>query len=102
MSEGFPVWLTSTKNKDVFRISIYAQPGARSSGITGEFDQALKIKILSPPVDGAANEALTAWIAQILGIKRANVRLVQGMTSRRKVLEVTGIDASEICRKLVV
>jgi uncharacterized protein (TIGR00251 family) len=102
MPEGFPVWLAPTKNKDVFRISIYAQPGAKSIGITGEFDQVLKIKILSPPVDGAANESLTASVAQILGIKRANVRLIQGMTSRRKVLEVTGIGAAEICRKLVV
>ena len=102
MSGILPVWLVPTENDQVFRISIYAQPGSKKSGLAGEFDRALKIKILSPPVEGAANEALTTWIAQILGIRPSNVRLVLGSTSRRKVFEVRGIGAPEICRKLVV
>jgi hypothetical protein len=102
MTCDLPVWLSPTKFNMVFRISVYVQPGAKVSGIVGVFDQSLKIKILSPPVDGAANEALRTWVAQILSTKPANVRLIQGLTSRRKVLEVSGIEASEICRKLVV
>jgi len=102
MTRDMPSWLTPTKKENVFRISILAQPGAKVSGIVGEFGRALKIKVLSPPVDGAANEALGSLIAQILGIKPANIRLIRGMTSRKKIFEVTGIEAGEICRKLVV
>jgi uncharacterized protein len=46
-------------------------------------------------VDGRANEALIAFVAEVLGIPRARVSLVAGASSRAKVLRVTGKSAEE-------
>jgi len=61
---------------------------------------ALKVRLAAPPVDGAANEALVRWLASALKVSTASVTLVRGATSRRKVLDVTGISVAEAERLL--
>lgn len=77
-----PSWLT-VKNQDVI-ISIHAQPGAKRSAIVGEYGERLKIAINCPPVDGKANAALKAFLAQTLGVAKSSVSLIGGETSRQK------------------
>ena len=101
MTEAIPSWIMPTKRNDVFRISVYAQPGATVAGLCGEFNGALKIKISSPPVDGAANDALIKFFAQKLGIKLRDISLIDGETSRKKTLEISGLKSSDICEKLL-
>jgi len=48
----------------------------------------LRVRLHAPPVDGAANEALVAFMADELGVSRRQVRIVSGFGSRNKVLEV--------------
>ena len=50
----------------------------------------IKVKINAPPVDGKANEACIKLIAETLGIAKANVRIVSGLKSRTKLVEVSG------------
>jgi uncharacterized protein (TIGR00251 family) len=50
----------------------------------------LKVQLTAPPVDGAANEALVALIARVLGRARADVTIVRGATGRKKTLRVAG------------
>ena len=54
---------------------------------------ALKVRLSAPPVDGAANEALVELLADELNVARRAVRIVSGVTSRSKVVQVDGIDA---------
>ena len=52
------------------------------------YGDALKIRLAAPPVDGKANAALIAFVAERLGLPKASVRLISGQTSRRKIVEV--------------
>jgi uncharacterized protein (TIGR00251 family) len=67
------------------------QPRASRSEVLGLHGDALKIRLAAPPVDGAANEALIELLADQLDVPRAAVRIVSGVRSRTKVVEVAGI-----------
>ena len=67
-------------------VSVRVHPGARKNGVSGVHAGAVKISLTAPPVDGRANEALIAFVAEMLRIPRGRVNLVSGMTSRTKVL----------------
>ncbi|WP_408096298.1 DUF167 domain-containing protein [Peredibacter sp. HCB2-198] len=69
-------------------LSLYIQPGASRSEISGLHGDRLKVKIKAPPVDGEANAALIKFMAETLGIAKKNVHLIHGETSRQKTLLV--------------
>ena len=77
-------------------VSVRGHPGARRNAVSGVHADAVKISLTTPPVDGRANEALIAFVAELLGVPRARVSLVAGMTGRTKVLRVTGKSAAEV------
>ena len=60
--------------------------------------EALKVRLAAPPVDGAANEALSLLLAEALGVSRRDVRIVSGASSRNKLVQVDGIDPGAIER----
>jgi uncharacterized protein len=76
-------------------LAVRAQPGAKKSaivGVYGEGDAAqLKVAVQAPPVDGRANEALIAFLAETLGIPKKSVELVTGESSRSKVFLLLGV-----------
>ena len=78
------------------RVAVYIQPRAKRTEIAGRHGTDLKIRVAAPPVDQAANEALLAFVAEKLGVRQRDVRLIAGAASRRKVLEVEGITAEQI------
>ena len=82
------------------RISIYVQPRASKTTVAGMHDGCVKVRLAAPPVDGAANAALIAFVAERLAIAKSNVRIVSGQTSRRKVLEVDGVSAEQLTAAL--
>ena len=78
------------------RLDVYVQPRASRSEIVGEHDGALRVRLAAPPVDNAANDALVALLAKALGVPKRDIRVVTGATSRRKVVEVSGVTAEEV------
>ena len=54
-------------------LSVRLHPGARKNGVTGVHADALKIALTAPPVDGKANEALIAFLAEALRLPRARI-----------------------------
>ena len=76
------------------RIKVYVQPRASKSGVVGMHGDSIRIRLAAPPVDNAANEALTDLVAELLGIARRSVRIAAGHTSRRKVIEIDGLTAA--------
>ena len=73
------------------RFSVRVQPRASRSEIAGEYGDALKIRLSAPPVDGAANDELVAFLSNIFAVTRKSVRILAGETSRSKLIEVEGI-----------
>lgn len=77
------------------RLAVYIQPGASKTELAGLHGGLIKIRIASPPVDNAANRALVEFVAERLGLAKRQVRIVAGLTNRRKVLELDAVSASE-------
>ena len=75
-------------------ITLHIQPRASRSEVVGEFGDAIKVRVNAPPVDGAANEELVRFVAQRLGVRRADVTLVSGHSGRRKRLSINGLTAA--------
>lgn len=72
------------------RLHLHVQPGASTSEVVGLHGNRIRLRIQSPPVEGRANEAVIAWIAEELGVPRRAVTLVRGEKSRQKTIEVSG------------
>jgi len=73
------------------------QPGASRSAVVGSYgDDCVKIALSSPPVDGKANKELCRMFAELCNVPKAGVELISGLTSRSKVIKVTGISPEEL------
>ena len=81
-------------------LMILVQPRASRTKVLGEHDGRLKIALAAPPVDGAANAALIEFLSDALGVRRAEITLLDGEASRRKRLTVRGVAAAEVMVKL--
>ena len=74
----------------------------RSTRNTLEWEQdIMKARLTAPPVDGAANDALIALLAERLAIPKRSIAIVRGSTSRKKIVELEGITLEEVKRKLL-
>lgn len=82
------------------RLKVRLQPRASRNEVVGWQDDVLRVRLTAPPVEGAANKALTDFIAETLGVRRGDVRLVSGQKSRDKVLEIDRLSEDELRRKL--
>jgi len=82
------------------RFTVFVQPRASRAEIVGCHGSAIKIRLAAPPVDGAANDALVRFLADILDCSRANVRIVAGTSSRQKIVEIANIDRVNVERVL--
>ena len=82
------------KGDDII-IRLHIQPRGSKDEITGIHGDALKIRVTSPPVDGAANSHIIELISKKLHIARSRIELVQGDRSRHKTIRVSGIKLQE-------
>jgi uncharacterized protein (TIGR00251 family) len=73
-------------------LRVRLQPRAGRSEVVGERDGAVVIRVAAPPVDGRANEALCAFIAERAGVPKSAVRVVAGSRSRDKLVRVEGVN----------
>jgi uncharacterized protein len=80
------------------RIAVKAHPRAKRTAITGQFGGAYKLDLAAPPVDGKANEECVRYIAELAGVPRRNVNIVQGASARMKVVEIEGKSQDEMER----
>jgi uncharacterized protein len=92
--------LKLTTTADSITFSVRAQPRASQSGIVGEMDGALKLRLAAPPVEGAANEELIRWLAKFFGVPRAQVAIISGATAKQKIVRVSGVTPTDATQKL--
>jgi uncharacterized protein len=76
-------------------LAVRAQPGAKKTAITGVYGEGaaaqLKIAVKAPPLEGRANQALIAFLAEALGVAKNAVELKAGELSRSKVFLLRGV-----------
>lgn len=60
----------------------------------------LRVRLAAPAVEGRANDALVRLLAELLGVRRENVRLVAGARSRRKLVHLSGVTLAEAAARL--
>jgi uncharacterized protein len=70
---------------------LWVQPGAKKTKWSGFYDGRLKLTVQSPPVEGAANQALLTFLARWFGIKKGGIVLLRGGKSRSKVVLMKGL-----------
>jgi uncharacterized protein (TIGR00251 family) len=80
-------------------LAVRAQPGAKKTAITGVYGEGLaaqlKIAVHAPPLEGRANQALIAFLAETFAVPKNAVELVNGELSRSKVLLLRGVTAEK-------
>jgi uncharacterized protein len=83
-----PLAITEADGAITFEVQVV--PRASRDRLGPVHGDRLKVQLTAPPVDGAANEALVALVARALGRARADVRIVRGLSGRKKTLRVAG------------
>ncbi len=83
------------------RFHVHVRPRASRTECAGLHGDAVKVRVAAPPVEGAANAELIAFLARKLGVPRSAVRIVTGDRGRRKTVEVTGVDPDQVPARLL-
>ena len=101
MISDHPVWYAVRGADLLLRLRI--QPRAAHEGIEGVREGRLRVRVSSPPVEGAANERLIRILADVLGVPRSSIALTRGAKSRDKDVTVHGVAprASELIARLI-
>jgi uncharacterized protein (TIGR00251 family) len=85
--------------KDGVTLAVRAQPGAKNSAIIGIYGEGasaqLKIAVNAPPIEGRANEALIAFMAETFSLPKSAIELTSGASSRSKVFLLRGIKIAQ-------
>ena len=76
------------------------QPRASRCEVVGWREGSLAVRLTAPPVEGAANRACRDFLAEALGVKRADVELIGGEKSREKRFRIHGINDAELKRRI--
>ena len=83
-------------------IAVRVIPRARRSTIDGERDGHLLVRLSAPPVDNAANDALIAFLSEVLDVPKRSVQLVAGATSRSKRVAIQGMSVEGVRARLAL
>jgi uncharacterized protein len=90
--------LTSSRYGTVFAVRVV--PRAGRTTVAGTRGDALLVRLAAPPVDGAANDALMAFLSTIFDRPKRDITLVSGHSSRDKRVAVTGLTTAEVSIRL--
>jgi uncharacterized protein len=82
------------------RLRVRVSPGARRGGVAGRAGEVWKLRVTAPAEGGRANEAVVRLLADAVDVPRRQIALVSGHSAREKVVELEGVDAAEVERRL--
>jgi uncharacterized protein len=85
-----------TEKNGAIIFNVRVVPRSSKSEIVGELDDALKVRIASPPVDGAANAELIKVLAKTFGVAKSEVEIISGQTSKSKQIKIANLTAEKI------
>lgn len=82
------------EKNDGIMFEVRVSPRATRSGIVGEHDGALKVRIAAAPVDGAANAELIKVLAKRFGVAKSDIEIIGGQTSKNKTVRIANLSRS--------
>jgi len=85
-----------TERDGAILLSVRVVPRASRESIEGEFQGALKVRLMAPPVDDRANDALRRLLAARLNVPVSAVRIVSGEKNRSKTISIEGVTAAQV------
>jgi uncharacterized protein (TIGR00251 family) len=94
MSRPEPSLCTVTEEGIV--LNLHIQPRASKNEVCGVQDNALKIRLTSPPVDGAANKLCREFLADLFHVPKSAVEIISGETSRHKRVRIANRDTERL------
>jgi uncharacterized protein (TIGR00251 family) len=95
-------WLRYDAKSRTLTLSVYVQPNARTTGVTGLHGEDLKIRVAAPALDNKANAAVRELIAGVLEVPASRVTIRRGAAGRRKTLEIADARAELAERALAL
>jgi uncharacterized protein len=81
-------------------LPVAVQPRASRNMVAGIHGNALKLLLIAPPVDGAANAACLRFLAGLLGISRTRLSILKGTKARHKLIRITEMSADALRHRL--
>ena len=81
-------------------LPVRAVPRAARNALDGVVEGALRVRLVAPPVEGAANKTLIAFLAATLGVPKRDIAVVTGERGRHKLIHVVGLTAAEVRLRL--
>ena len=81
-------------------LSLRVQPRASRNAVVGWTGDTLNIRLTAPPVEGAANAACLAFLADLLDLPQSQFEILRGERSRNKVVQITGLTREEVRARL--
>jgi hypothetical protein len=77
-------------------LHIHVIPGSAKNAVVGVHDDALKIKIAAPPIEGRANAECVRFLSGLFGVKKSQVAIASGHRSRDKIVSVEGLSGEKM------
>ena len=101
VTEGQPFRdLALTEHAAETIIPIRAAPRSGRNALDGVVDGSLRVRLAAPPVEGAANKALLAFLAKVLRVPKRDLAITTGERGRRKLVCVLGLSGETMRRRL--
>jgi hypothetical protein len=89
-----PDWLKTIADGTI--VTLHVQPRASKNEIIGQQGEALKVRLTSPPVEGAANKLCCEFLAKLCGVPKRDVSIYSGGHSRHKRVLIAGVDSRSV------
>jgi uncharacterized protein (TIGR00251 family) len=80
--------ITITETAGGLTFNVYVQPRASTCAIVGAHQDALKIRLTAPPVEGAANKQCIELLAKALAVSKSHLTITGGLSSRHKQIRL--------------
>ncbi|HZK18644.1 MAG TPA: DUF167 domain-containing protein [Clostridia bacterium] len=84
------------ENRKGVTFCVRVQPRASKNEIKGLYGKAMRVRLTSPPVEGAANKECISFFAKRLKVAKGRVAIVSGEASRDKIISVEGVKKSDV------
>jgi len=82
------------------KVKVKIVPGSSKNKIIGAYNNALKISIAAPPVEGKANKKCIAYLAKYFDVAKSKIEIISGQTGKNKLIKIYDISQEEFLDKI--